>query len=125
MSGTNKKQFGIWMDSQHATIAGREKIDTGDFMILGHVKSAVSDNNSNENAAHNQEIDATHKFFKEIAAKMVNVDEVHVTGTGQVQEQFIKFLAHTPQYKNTVSSESTSNKMGEEQLIALFTKHFN
>jgi hypothetical protein len=56
---------------------------------------------------------------------MPNVDELHVTGTGQVQEQFIHFLADTPQYKNTVSSESTSLKMGDEQLVAFFGKHFN
>ncbi len=125
MSGKNKKQFGVWLDSYHATIAGRENIDNGDFVILGHVKKPGVDNNSNENASNNQEITLTHKFFKEIAGKMPNIDEVHVTGTGQIQEQFIKFLADTPQYKNAVSSESTSNKMGDEQLIALITKYFN
>src|SRR6187455_478447 len=118
MSGKNKKQFGVWMDSRHATIVGRESIDTGDFVILGHVNNSGADGNSNENASNNQEINLTHKFFKEIAGKMPNADEVHVTGTGQIQEQFIKFLAQTPQYKNAVSTESTSNKMGDEQLIA-------
>jgi stalled ribosome rescue protein Dom34 len=125
MSGKNKKQFGVWMDSHHATIAGRENIDNGDFVVLGHVKNPGADSNSNENASNHQEIALTHKFFKEIAAKMPNIDEVHVTGTGQVQEQFIKFLADTPQYKNAVSSESTSNKMVDEQLISFITKYFN
>jgi stalled ribosome rescue protein Dom34 len=41
----------------------------------------------------------THKFFKEIEGKMPNIDEIHVTGTGQIQEQFVKFLAETPQFK--------------------------
>jgi hypothetical protein len=53
------------------------------------------------------------------------MDEVHVTGTGQIQEQFIKFLADTAQYKNAVSSESTSNKMSDEQLIIFISKQFN
>lgn len=125
MSGQKKKQFGIWMDTQYATITGRESIDNGEFVILGHVKSAEADGSSNEGVLHNQEAGLTNKFFKEISAKMTNVDEIHVTGTGQIQEQFIKYLAHTPQYKNAVSSESTSNKMGDEQLIAFITKHFN
>jgi hypothetical protein len=30
---------------------------------------------------------------------MPNVEEVHVTGTGQIQQQFMKFLACTPHYK--------------------------
>lgn len=125
MSEKNKKQFGVWMDSHHATITGREGIDTGAFITLGHVSNPGAPKNSSENAANHQEIALTHKFFKEIAAKMPNVDEIHITGTGQIQEEFMKFLAATPQYKNAVSSESTSNKMGDEQLIDFITKHFN
>ncbi len=125
MSGKSKKQFGVWMDAHHATIAGKEGPDSEQFVIIGHVKSPVTPNNSNESAANHEQIALTHKFFKEIAAKMPNVDEIHVTGTGQVQEQFIKFLADTPQYKHAVSSESTSNKMGDEQLLAFVAKHFN
>ncbi len=121
----NKKQFGVWMDTRNATITGKANVDTGEFVILGHVHDPGADNNSNENAANNQEIALTHKFFKEIAAKMPNVDEVHVTGTGQVQEQFIHFLANTAQYKNAVSSTSTSKKMDDEQLIAFVTNHFS
>lgn len=125
MSEKNKKQFGVWMDSQHATIAGRKNIDSGDFTILGHVKNNGASGNSNENAANHQEITLTHKFFKEIVLKIPNIDEIHVTGTGQIQEQFIKFLSDTPQYKNVRSSESTSNKMSDEQLLIFVTKHFN
>lgn len=113
------------MDSQHATIVGREDIDTADFTILGHVKNYGASGNSNENAANNQAIGLTQKFFKEILGKIPNIDEIHVTGTGQIQEQFIKFLGGTPQYKNVKASESTSNKMSDEQLLIFVTRHFN
>ncbi len=125
MSEKNKKQFGVWMDSHHATITGRQNIDNGDFIILDHIKNNGADGNSNENAANHQEIALTHKFFKEIVLKIPNMDEIHITGTGQVQEQFIKFLANTPQYKNVLSTESTSNKMSDEQLLVFMTRHFN
>ena len=125
MSVKTKKQFGVWMDTHHATIVGRENIDDGAFIILGHVKNSGADSNSNENAANHQEIALTQKFFKEIASKMPNIDEVHITGTGQIQEEFMNFLADTPQYKNAVSNESTSNKMSDEQLLAFITKHYN
>ena len=125
MSDKNKKQFGVWMDSHHAIIVGREATEEGAFVTLGHVKNAGPDNNSNENSSNNQEIALTQKFFKEIASLMPNIDEIHVTGTGQVQEQFIKFLAETAQYKNAVSSESTSNKMSDENLAEFMAKHFN
>ena len=125
MSQKNKKQFGVWMDSHHATVTGRENIEVGEFVILGHIKNDGPASNSNEHAANHQEIALTHKFFKEIAIKMPNIDEIHVTGTGQIQEEFIKFLADTPQYKNAVSSESTSNQMSDEALVSFVTKHFN
>ncbi len=125
MSDKNKKQFGVWMDSHHATIVGKEDVDNGAFVVLGHVKNAGPDNNSNEKTSNNQEIGLTHKFFKEIASKMPNIDAIHITGTGQVQEQFIKFLAETAQYKNAVSTESTSNKMSDENLASFIEKHFN
>lgn len=125
MSHKNKKQFGVWLDSHHATVVGREDIVDGPFIILGHIKNAGPANNSNENTFNNEEISLRDKFFKEIAIKMPNVDEIHITGTGQAQEQFIKFLAETPQYKNSISSESTSNKMSDEALTAFFDKYFN
>lgn len=125
MNDKNKKSFGIWMDSHHATIVVKEDVDNGNFIILGHVENAGPDNNSNEKTSNNQEISLTQKFFKEIASKMQNVDEIHITGTGQSQEQFMKFLAETPQYKNAISSESTSNKMSDENLIEYIAKYFN
>jgi stalled ribosome rescue protein Dom34 len=124
MSEKNKKQFGIWMDSQHATITGRNN-DNGNFVVINHVKNNGPDSNSNENASNNQEIALTHKFFKEIVAHIPNMEEVHVTGTGQIQEQFIKFLGDTPQYKNAVATQSTSNKMSDEHLLIFINKHFH
>ncbi len=125
MSEKHKKQFGIWMDSRHATVIGRQNIDNGDFVVLTHVENHGPDTNSNESASNHQEIALTHKFFKEIVSKIPNMDEVHVTGTGQIQEQFIKFLADTAQYKNASSSESTSNKMSDEKLLNFISTHFN
>ena len=125
MTVKNKKQFGVWMDSQHATVVGRNSIDHGEFVILGHVKNPGPDNNSDEKAYNNEDIGLTQKFFKEILSKMLNVDEIHITGTGQIQEQFIKFLGDTPQYKNARSSESTSNKMSDDHLVAFMSRHFN
>ena len=125
MSHKNKKQFGVWMNTHHATIVGKEDFDNGEFMVIGHAENSGPDHNSNENAANNQEISLTQKYFKEIASYMPNVDEIHITGTGQIQEQFMKFLAETPQYKNVVSSESTSNKMSDSNFIGFVEKHFS
>jgi stalled ribosome rescue protein Dom34 len=125
MSAKNKKQFGIWMDSQRATIVGRAQTEAGDFVILGHEKYKSQGSNSSENAANNAERSLQQKFFKEIMTHMQNADELHVTGTGQVQEQLIKYLSETPQFKNTVAKESTSAQMSDEKLLEYFTSKFN
>jgi stalled ribosome rescue protein Dom34 len=125
MSIKNGNQFGVWMDSHHATIVGRESNDSDSFSVLAHLKNKGAASNSNEKSANNQQISLSLKFFKEIAAKMVNLVSVHVTGTGQAQEQFIKFLATTPQYKHAVATECTSNRMSDKQLVDFITKRFS
>lgn len=124
MMSSNKKQFGVWMDSQNATVVGRED-NTGDFVVLGHAKNTGTGGNSSENAANNHEQALATKFFKEITGFMQNIDEIEVTGTGQVQEQFIKHLADTAQYKNVVAKESTSNKMSDEKFVEFVAAKFN
>ena len=124
MSEKSKKQFGIWMDSHQAIIVGRENPGTGDFVILASEKNSGSTGNSNENASNNSEKTMRQVFFKEISAHMQNIDELHVTGTGQIQEQFIRYMADTPQFKNTVSKHSTSNKMSEEKLLEFISGKF-
>ena len=125
MALQNKKQFGVWMDSRHATIAGRKNIDNGDFVIVGHVENNGADSNSNEKSAHNAQKGLQQKFFKAITALMQNAEEVHITGTGTEQEQFIHYMAETPQFKNTKAEESTSNKISDEKLLEFIAAKFN
>ena len=113
------------MDSQNATVVGRQNIDDGEFVVLGQAKNSGAGSNSSENASNNLDKTLTAKFFKEINAFIPNMDEIHVTGTGQVQEQYINFLSETPQYKNVVAKESTSNKMSDEKLISYISEQFN
>ena len=125
MSEKSKKQFGVWMDSHQAIVVGRKNTDNAGFEILAREKSSGQESNSSENAANNAEKGSLQKLFKNTAAHMQNMDEVHVTGTGTAQEQFIKYLAQTPQFKNAVAKESTSNKMSDESLIAFVSAKFN
>jgi stalled ribosome rescue protein Dom34 len=125
MSQKNKKQFGVWMDTHHATVIGRSNADTTDFSVLGHAGNAGASSNSSEKNEHNDEKTLQHKFYKEILAYMQNAEEVHVTGTGTAQEQFMHYMLDTPQFKNTVTHESTSNKMSDENLAEFISVKFN
>ena len=120
-----KKQFGVWMDTHHATIVGRATADTEDFTVLAVAGNAGAEHNTSEKNQHNDERTLQHKFFKEILSHMQNAEEVHLTGTGTSQEQLMRYMADTPQFKNTVTQESTSNKMSDENLAAYIGAKFN
>jgi len=125
MTQKNKKQFGVWMDTHHATIVGRATAETEDFTVLAVAGNAGAEHNTSEKNQHNDERTLQHKFFKEILSHMQNAEEVHLTGTGTSQEQLMRYMADTPQFKNTVTQESTSNKMSDENLAAYIGAKFN
>jgi stalled ribosome rescue protein Dom34 len=120
----NQKQFGVWMDSHQAVVVGKESTDDGALTVLAHVKGESISQNSSEKNSNNHEKTVQAKFFKEITSHIQNASHVHVTGTGQAQEQFIHYLADTPQFKNSKTEESTSNKMSDEKLIEYLTAKF-
>lgn len=113
------------MDTHHATVIGHADATAGGFSVLGHADNPGVSGNSSENAANNQEKTLLNQFFKKITNHMQNAEEVHVTGTGIIQEQFIHYLAETPQFKNTVARECTSNKMSDERLVEFISGKFN
>ena len=125
MSQKNKKQFGVWMDTHHATVVGRAEPEALNFSVLGYAGNAGAETNTSEKNEHNDERTLQHKFFKEILTHMQNAEEVHLTGTGTSQEQLMHYMADTPQFKNTVTNESTSNKMSDENLAIYIAEKFN
>ena len=55
---------------------------------------------------------------------MQNAEEVHLTGTG-TSPQLMRYKKETPQFKNTITTESTSNKMSDEKLVEFIATKFN
>ena len=124
MTQKNKKQFGVWMDTHHATIVGRANAGTDVFSVLGLAGNAGAEHNTSEKNEHHDERTLQHKFFKEILSYMQNAEEVHLTGTGTSQEELMHYMAATPQFKNTITKESTSNKMSDENLAKYIATKF-
>ena len=120
-----QRQFGVWMDTHHATVVGSNDTEGETLTVLAHIAGEeVSPGSGNKNE-NNQKKMLQAKFFKEIATHLQNATLLHATGTGQVQEQFIHWLAATPQFKNTQTEESTANKMSDERLVEFFAGKFN
>ncbi|HET6767845.1 MAG TPA: hypothetical protein VFH08_10615 [Chitinophagaceae bacterium] len=125
MTQKNKKQFGVWMDTHHATVVGRANAETENFTVLAVAGDSGAGQNTSEKNQQRDEKTIPNKFFKEILSHMQNAEEVHLTGTGTSQEQLMRYMAATPQFKNTVTQESTSNKMSDENLAAYISAKFN
>ena len=121
----NQKQFGVWMDGHHAIVVGSDGTEEGTLTVLAHVDGeeiSPSESNKNEN---NQKTMLQAKFFKEISSHLTNATQLHATGTGQAQEQFMHYLAATHQFKNVQTEESTANRMSDERLVEFFAGKFN
>jgi stalled ribosome rescue protein Dom34 len=125
MTKKNKKQFGVWMDTHHATVVGRANETSEEFIVLGKAGNAGVERNTSEKNEQSDGKTSQHKFFKEILSHMTNAEEVHLTGTGTSQEQLMRYMADTPQFKNTITKESTANKMSDENLAAFISGKFN
>jgi len=121
----NQKEFGVWMDTQAAVIVGKDMPEAETLSVLASVKGEKSSSNSSEKTANNHQQSLQLKFFKEIASHLENATYIHVTGSGQMQEQFIHYLADTAQFKNTRTDESTTNKMSEEKLVEFMSAKLN
>ena len=122
---TDQKQFGVWMDTHQAIIVGKENTESGNLVVIAHTEGQVVTHNSSEKNEHNDKKSLNLKFFKEITTHLQNATHLHVTGTGQAQEQFIHYLADTAQFKNVKTEESTSNKMSDEKLLSFFADKLN
>lgn len=123
---SEKKLAGIWMDSENATVVKNHDIESAyKFFVCNPVKREVQHGNSSEKNANNVEQTNTTKFFKELENLITNTEELYLTGTGTIQEQFKNHLAETAQYKNLKVKLGTDQKMSDEQFLEEVKKHYN
>lgn len=121
----NQKKFGVWMNTQQATIVSSDNQASDSLVIIAHINGEVVTHNTSEKNEHNDKRTLQLKFFKEISSHLRNATYLHATGTGQIQEQFIHYLAATAQFKNLKTEESTANKMSDKKLVEFFSAKLN
>ena len=85
----DQKEFGVWMDNHHATVVGNKAPESEAMVLIGHIKGEDSSPNTSEKNTNHHERTIQSKFFREIAAHLTNATHIHITGTGQAQEQLI------------------------------------
>ncbi|MEC5158783.1 hypothetical protein [Chryseobacterium sp. MP_3.2] len=122
---SEKKLAGIWMDSENATVVKNHDIESAyKFFVCDPVKRDVQHGNSSEKNANNVEQTNTAKYFKDLEMLITNTEELYLTGTGQIQEQFKNHLAETAQFKNLKVTLDTDQKMSPDQVLEKVKSHF-
>ena len=123
---SDKKLAGIWMDSENAIVVKNHDIESAyKFFLCNPVKREVQHGNSSEKNANNVEQTNTAKFFKDLENLITNTQELYLTGTGTIQEQFKNHLAETAQFKNVKVTLDTDQKMSDEHFLEKVKMHFN
>lgn len=122
---SDKKLAGIWMDSENATVVKNHDIESSyKFFVCDPVKREVRHGNSSEKNANNVEQTNTAKFFKDLEHLITNTQELYLTGTGTIQEQFKNHLADTAQFKNLKVKLDTDQKMSDIEFLEKVKSHF-
>ena len=122
---SEKKLAGIWMDSENAIVVKNHDIESAyKFFVCDPVKREVQHGNSSEKNANNVEQTNVAKFFKDLEQLITNTQELYLTGTGTIQEQFKNHLAETAQFKNLKVTLDTDQKMSNEQFLEKVKSHF-
>ena len=122
---SDKKLAGIWMDSEKAIVVKNHDIENAYiFFVCDPVKREIQHGNSNEKNAHNVEQTNTAKFFKDLEHLITNTQELYLTGTGTIQEQFKNHLAETAQFKHLKVTLDTDQKMSDEHFLEKVKTHF-
>ncbi len=123
---SDKKLAGIWMDSENAIVVKNHDIESAyKFFVCDPVKRDVQHGNSSEKNANNVEQTNTAKYFKDLEHLITNTEELYLTGTGTIQEQFKNHLAENAQFKNLKVTLGTDQKMSPEEVLETVKKHFN
>lgn len=109
--------MGMWIDNSHAIIIANDN-EAGTYAIGETVKVNDHHVSGSEHTMNNAEQGNNLKYFKSIAALLLDYDEILIFGPGTSQEQFHNFLKEDAQFNNKrITIDSTGNQT-EPQMIA-------
>lgn len=114
----SKQHAGVWLDSHHATIiANAPGNETGDFVVEDRVGSPEILKGGSEHTFNQTKQADTLHYFKELAERLRQYDEILVFGPGKSQEQFHNFLDTDGHFKDKKITVGSSDKLSDAKMI--------
>lgn len=118
MQQNTKKNAGVWLDSQQATIIATTDQSTGDYSIQEKIKAKENHGGGSEHSMNNAKQSDNLKFFKSISAQLMSYDSLLIFGPGKLQEQFQNYLQQDGQFKNKQVNIDSADKLTDPQIVA-------
>ena len=116
MKQEHQKQYaGVWMDHHNAIFIVEEG---GAFAIQGKVVAGEYHGDKGEHASMNAEKTDNRKYYKTIAQRLLNFDEVLIFGPGKSQEEFLNFLHEDQHFKNKKITLDSASQISDNQMVA-------
>jgi hypothetical protein len=134
----NSNKTGVWMDFSHAVFVDPYSTDPV-FEVLSSLNSAherkrgeetsktsfqAGQISNNEFSVHQKEIHDKKHYFKSIADRLKQYDEIFFFGPTDASRLLFMQLQEMPEFKNKKLSWERSDKMTDNQLLARVKKHF-
>ncbi len=117
MKQDQKQYAGVWMDHRNSIIIASDS-EKGDFTIQDKVKSDEYKGDKGEHAKNNADVADARKYYKTVAGKLLDFDEILVFGPGKSQEEFQNFLAKDSHFKNKKITLGTADQLTDGQMVA-------
>ena len=113
---------GVWMDHHNAIFITAED---GTFTINGKVVAGEYHGDKGEHASMNAEKTDNRKYYKTIAQRLLNFDEVLIFGPGTSQEELLNFLHEDQHFKNKKITLDSAAKISDNQMVAKVRDFFS
>ena len=125
MKQEHQKQYaGVWMDHHNALLITDEN-ESGSFTIHDKIVAGEYHGDKGEHAAMNAEKTDNRKYYKTIAHRLLNFDEVLILGPGTAQEELLNFLHEDQHFKNKKITLDTASHITDHQMIAKVRDFFS
>lgn len=132
------KKMAIWMDHKEAKFINPEDLDAGIQTIVSTVKSReriageASDgiklggfrSSNNEFSKHERKQNALNSYYKKLAEKLSDYDEILVFGPTTARQEFCNYLKEDQNFADKVIRSDDGNYNSDNQLKAFVKKSF-
>ena len=121
----NKKFTGVWLDHKEALIVTTEDHKNhGEFSVREKVHAGSHASSSRETNVHSGPNDAMHHYYKSVADKLKEFDEILLMGPGKAHEELKNILHSDKHFSTKKIINEAADHLSENQLVAKVKHHY-